>query len=259
VAISPSGSWQTLIFDPAAGPVTGFTGDGTLYTQNGRGTLEHLAVTVNASSPERSAGLYRLYVDNVVNVGAGSGGSDFVITDFEGYDIGTEVLFQEPTYSGSTGADLAPLPSASEASGAQGNPGQSELLVWFWKDTTDQRWARITTFEATEKPSPIIDLTQPIQMDVLLLDEIEGCPNPGDSGNYCTADVYPNNGDGVWDYAVDGDCVIGLNDLTQLLAHYGMTSGATREDGDVYPDGGDGLVDLNDLTRLLSQYGDDCN
>lgn len=86
-----------------------------------------------------------------------------------------------------------------------------------------------------------------------------GCPNPGDANKYCEADIVPNDGDGAWDYDLDGDCRIQLNDLAQLLGHYGMTSGATREDGDVHPtDAGDGDVDLADLAELLSQYGDDC-
>jgi hypothetical protein len=86
------------------------------------------------------------------------------------------------------------------------------------------------------------------------------CPNPGDSGNYCTADVYPNNGDGVWDPNDDGDCIIDLSDLGELLPNYGATSGMTREDGDVYPvPDGDGAVDISDLGELLAQYGDNCN
>ena len=87
-----------------------------------------------------------------------------------------------------------------------------------------------------------------------------GCPNPGASGKYCVADCFPNDGDGVWDYAVDGDCKINLQDLAQLLANYGTTVGATREDGDVFPANvGDGAVDIRDLAELLSQYNDDCN
>jgi hypothetical protein len=80
-------------------------------------------------------------------------------------------------------------------------------------------------------------------------DACQGCPNPGESGNYCTADI-----DG------SGDCFVLLNDLAQLLAHYGTTSGATRMMGDIDPPpGGDGDVDLGDLAALLAQYGDDCN
>jgi hypothetical protein len=86
------------------------------------------------------------------------------------------------------------------------------------------------------------------------------CPNAGASGNYCDADIYPNDGDGIWNYDEDGDCVIDMSDLGELLSHYGMTSGATREDGDVYPpEAGDGAVGTSDLGELLSQYGDDCN
>jgi hypothetical protein len=85
------------------------------------------------------------------------------------------------------------------------------------------------------------------------------CRYPGDSGKYCEADIWPNTGDGLWDYAVDGDCQIRLADLAQLLSKYGMTAYATREDGDVEPPwGGDGDVDLGDLAEVLGQYGDDC-
>ena len=74
-----------------------------------------------------------------------------------------------------------------------------------------------------------------------------GCPNPGASGNHCTADIF------------GGDCIVSIQDLSQLLAHYGMT-GATHDDGDIYPPpDGDGTVNLNDLSALLAQYGDDCN
>jgi hypothetical protein len=74
------------------------------------------------------------------------------------------------------------------------------------------------------------------------------CPNPGASGAYCTADI-----DG------SGDCIVNLADLAQLLSNYGITSGATPDQGDIDPAGGDGDVDLGDLAAMLSQYGDDCN
>ena len=94
----------------------------------------------------------------------------------------------------------------------------------------------------------------------LLTPILSDCPNPGTSGNYCLADCYPNTGDGIWDYAVDGDCIVDMSDLGQLLPNYGTTTGMTREDGDVYPPGvGDGAVDMSDLGELLAQYGDDCN
>jgi hypothetical protein len=78
------------------------------------------------------------------------------------------------------------------------------------------------------------------------------CPNRGEAGRYCEADI-----DGSY------DCIVSLADLAQLLGNYGMTTGATLMDGDVDPYDpwwpGDGDVDLGDLAELLSQYGDDCN
>jgi hypothetical protein len=77
---------------------------------------------------------------------------------------------------------------------------------------------------------------------------------------------YMNYGTG-WDYYqlltltsadlaicgdLDHDGDVDLADLSQLLANYGMSSGATFEDGDLDYDGG---VDLSDLAILLGEYG----
>jgi len=53
---------------------------------------------------------------------------------------------------------------------------------------------------------------------------------------------------------LDGDDDIDLADLSQLLAHYGLT-GMTYEDGDLDEDGD---VDLSDLSALLAVYGTTC-
>jgi parallel beta-helix repeat protein len=59
-----------------------------------------------------------------------------------------------------------------------------------------------------------------------------------------TIDLVPGDVD------FDGD--VDLSDLAQLLAYYGITTGATYEQGDV---DGDGDVDLADLAALLANYG----
>ncbi len=230
VPVSVSDNWQTLTFDPLTDPVLGFTGDGVITAT--RGTLEHIAIAVNAASASRSSGLYDIFIDNVVNVGAGPGGTDVVIEDFESNAVGDEVLFQEPTFSGSTAGHLTPLPSASEVSDLAGNPGQSERLVWFFLDTTDQRWVRLTTASALNRPQPIIDLTRPIRFDILI-----GAATP-----------QPCPGD------LDGDGQRDLSDLATLLANFG-TTGATPDQGDI---DGDGDVDLSDLATLLSFFGTPC-
>ena len=52
---------------------------------------------------------------------------------------------------------------------------------------------------------------------------------------------------------LDGDGVVGLEDLTILLANYGAAGG--DPDGDI---DGDGDVDLEDLTLFLAAYGSSC-
>lgn len=53
---------------------------------------------------------------------------------------------------------------------------------------------------------------------------------------------------------VNCDCIVNLNDLAALLAHFGMT-GASYSDGDL---DGNGVVDLSDLGNLLSHFGVYC-
>jgi hypothetical protein len=54
---------------------------------------------------------------------------------------------------------------------------------------------------------------------------------------------------------LNGDMIVNLSDLAELLSNYGITSGATYGQGDL---NGDGDVDLSDLAALLSLYGSDC-
>ncbi|MCA9252107.1 MAG: hypothetical protein KDA54_13340 [Phycisphaerales bacterium] len=168
-ALIPSAGWQTVVFNPAIDPISPFFSLGDGQITETRGILESIALSVDSTSPGRSSGAYTLYVDNVVNVGAGPGSTDVVITDFESFALGDEVLFQEPTFSGSTAGNLAGPLSVSKITADQANGGtQSAVMQWFFKDTTASRWVRVTTFGANNKELPIIDLTRPVRMDVLL-------------------------------------------------------------------------------------------
>jgi hypothetical protein len=86
----------------------------------------------------------------------------------------------------------------------------------------------------------------------LRIDLSEGCPQPGTSGAYCSADTYPEG---------DSYCVIDLQDLGVLLASYGLCPGDPGYDpvANLNDDDGTGCVNLADLGVLLAQYGDDCN
>ena len=80
--------------------------------------------------------------------------------------------------------------------------------------------------------------------------ELAGGFWPGGAAEpFCHGDIYPPGGDGV----------VNLDDLAQLLGHFGMTSGATYEDGDIYPPpDGNGAVNLDDLAELLGHYNVVC-
>lgn len=54
---------------------------------------------------------------------------------------------------------------------------------------------------------------------------------------------------------LNGDLQVNLTDLSILLAHFGVGSGATLADGDL---NGDGAVNLTDLSILLSRFGSGC-
>jgi arylsulfatase A-like enzyme len=54
---------------------------------------------------------------------------------------------------------------------------------------------------------------------------------------------------------VNGDGVVTLNDLAVLLSHFGVPSGAIREQGDLT---GDGAVNAVDLGQLLGRFGLGC-
>jgi hypothetical protein len=212
----PVGVWTPLTFDPA-GPITGFTGDGAIDPNNQFGVIEHLALAVPASDPNRSAGPYVVYVDNVVNVGA-DGGADFLITDFETPAPGDLELFQPPRFSGSTDFNLALLPNFSRVDGNIGNPGQSCELTFAWVDTTAPRWARVTTSGTTTVSRPIIDLTAPVSLDILIMEpgpayapgdlNCDGVVNFGDIDPFVLALTNPGQ------YAIDfPDCDANLADI----------------------------------------------
>ena len=116
-------------------------------------------------------------------------------------------------------------------------------------------------------PVPV-DCNENLIPDGCDLNECDGspwCDDCNDNGVLDVCDIEggsseDGNENGIPDECdcwgdLDEDGEINLSDLAQLLAHYGMASGATYYDGDL---DGDGDVDLADLAELLAHYGESC-
>ena len=93
-----------------------------------------------------------------------------VITDFEGYADGTQVLFRPPSYSGSTSAHLAASLNACGVVTASAFGGTKVCQAdWAFLDAGLQRWLRLTTSNAANVPNPAVDLTRPLRFRCRLL------------------------------------------------------------------------------------------
>ncbi len=63
---------------------------------------------------------------------------------------------------------------------------------------------------------------------------------------------------GCEDGDLDGDCIVGLSDLSDLLENFGCTSADACYDANADIDG-DGTNGLSDLSALLEEFGTNCN
>ena len=168
------GAFHTFTFNFGTDPVAFFFGtqppggqpnrlDGT------RGTLEHVRIrnTDGLTVP------IQLYIDNIRNATALAGPQN--VSNFEGFPIGSEVTFQEPTFSGSTSANLAPTPNIAAVTTTAASQGtQSDGVQFRFIDADNTRWLRLTTNIATNLPNPAIDFAPGSTLSF----DIRGVPIP---------------------------------------------------------------------------------
>jgi len=92
-----------------------------------------------------------------------------LITDFEGYSDGVQVMFRQPTYSGSTDEHLQTSPNTSRVvSGSAFGGSKIYQVDWAFLDTDPSRWLRLTTSGTGNLPNPAVDLTRPIRFRIRL-------------------------------------------------------------------------------------------
>jgi uncharacterized lipoprotein YddW (UPF0748 family) len=94
----------------------------------------------------------------------------YKITDFEGFENGTRVLFNLPRYSGSTDQDLEETPNVAEVTDEVEaySPTKCFLVQWQYVDTDPQRWMRLTTHNGAYIPNPTVALDRPIRVRLRL-------------------------------------------------------------------------------------------
>lgn len=145
------GTWQEFTFHLPTAPVTAFAG----ATANGilegsAGTIEHIRVR----NFDGITDIVKLWVDEVSDTIDPPGFPPPVTVTFGGFEppiaLGSEYLFQEPRFSGSTDLHLMPTPNQVGVVDDEVFAGeQAYRWRWRWVDATDTRWVRLTTFRAT--------------------------------------------------------------------------------------------------------------
>jgi hypothetical protein len=144
------GTWQKFTFNLTTDPVAGFAGTSANGILEGAyGTLEHIRI-VNAGGRTEAMSLF---VDDVSNTTTMGGTTTF--GTFEGFAQGTEVMFQEPTFSGSTSANIV-AGGTSGVDNLVASRSASCRVNFQFVDGTATRWLRLTTFNATNQRNPLI-------------------------------------------------------------------------------------------------------
>jgi len=140
------GTWQQFTFhlDPAHISQPSFTGDSVPNVD--KVILEHIRFRSNgwAFLP------ISIWIDEIQHTFDPAGippPQSVLISTFTGYADNTEVMFQEPRFSGSTSGNLALTPNFSGIDNAVGHDDSHSVRTEFqWVDTLDTRWLRLTTY-----------------------------------------------------------------------------------------------------------------
>lgn len=146
------GQWHLYTWEFGVDPVMPFAGT----TANGilegaYGSIEHLRFLNDTGVTDPIT----LWIDLVVNTPSPG---PVTVQDFEGFAAGAEVMFQEPSFSGSTAANVLPG-STALVDDTQAFEGlASYRLDWTFVDGDPTRWVRLTTFNTPNGPNPLIRL-----------------------------------------------------------------------------------------------------
>ncbi|MEZ5966797.1 MAG: hypothetical protein R3F56_23360 [Planctomycetota bacterium] len=146
------GTWQQFTFNITTDPLAAFAGTTANGVLDGTfGVIEHLRVLNDTGITDP----FVLWIDDVTATTQTGGPVNF--GDFEGYGSGAEVMFQEPSFSGSTSAFLLPG-SVSGVDNAVASRTSSCRCDFQFVNNTTTNWVRLTTFNTGFLPNPTIRL-----------------------------------------------------------------------------------------------------
>jgi len=164
LTLALNNTWQQFSFDVAAAnfngqvtPFAGATANGVL--DGSYGTLEHIRIKSNGNTAPIS-----LWIDDVVNTidpaGPPPPQSVLIGNGFEGFADGTQVMFLDPGFSGSTTANVLAGSTSGVDSSMFLNGAASYRVDFQFVDNDPTRWVRLTSFNALNVPNPIVRFDQ---------------------------------------------------------------------------------------------------
>jgi hypothetical protein len=163
IAITPSTCWQTITVNPAdsAWGLVLNSGNGPISDPNQYAALCGLAFAIPDASDD--TGPYVVYIDRIIN-------GSTLIQNFEGYPNGqSAVLVNVPSAAGIIGNDTDNAPNVSQVSNAYASDGtNSEQFSFQFITPASTSWQR-AVFNGSFQTNPVVDITQPITIDLLLL------------------------------------------------------------------------------------------
>jgi hypothetical protein len=159
------GNWYQFSFDlanaNANGRVTAFAGTTANSILEGNyGVLEAIRIR----NTDSAGGPISMWIDDVANTiqTPPFPASTTTFGDFEAQALGTEHIFQEPTFSGSTAGQLELSPNVSTVVDDVAFAGnQSYNVQWDWVNpAVDTQWLRLTTFNTPSGANPLVRFDQ---------------------------------------------------------------------------------------------------
>ena len=157
--LNVDGTWQLFTFTPATDPLLGFAGstaNSALEPGHEWAVFEHIRLLNDQGITKP----IRLWIDDVTSTSS----SGTVVESFESNSVGSQAMFRQPGFSGSTSGNLLNngLGMTTVVSNSAANSGSQSLQADFqFKDGTPTNWLRLTTSNTATLGNPLFRIVEP--------------------------------------------------------------------------------------------------